>query len=170
MENIETFLKGGDLRSIGQSNKVVSLIQNQQQFDALFNLLFTDDRKVVMRAADAIEKITGKENGFLTPHKNKILQLCSSSENKELKWHLALLVTRLTLSNKEFETVWQILSTWAMDKKESRIVRVNALQGLYHLSVQSAQSKKVFRNIIAAIENEHIPSINARIRKLKGEV
>jgi hypothetical protein len=39
MADVENLLKGGDLRSIAQSNKVVSVIDNQAGFDKLFQLL-----------------------------------------------------------------------------------------------------------------------------------
>lgn len=54
----EEILKGGDLRSIGKTNEVVGMVNNQKSFDELYQLLFHPDRKIVMRAADAIEKIT----------------------------------------------------------------------------------------------------------------
>ena len=53
MNSFEKHLKGCDLRSIGKSNKIVKLIDTQNQFDELFQNLFHPDRKVVMRA-DAI--------------------------------------------------------------------------------------------------------------------
>lgn len=98
MANLENLLKGGDLRSIAQSNNVVSVIDNQTGFDKLFQFLYNDDRKVVMRAADAIEKITIDYPNYLQRHKRAIIQLCDKVENMELKWHLALLVSRLSLS------------------------------------------------------------------------
>jgi hypothetical protein len=166
MKNFENILKGGDLRSKGQSDKVVSLTDNRKKFDELFPLLFHADRIVVMRAADAIEKITLHHPEFLSAHKNQILQLCSEAENIELKWHLALLVPRLKLTKQELGKVWQILSDWATDKKESKIVRVNSLQGLFDLSTQNRELEQDFRFTLSAIEKESIPSLNARIREL----
>lgn len=52
MNQFEEILQGGDLRSIGESNRIGSLIKNQEDFDELFELLFHTDRKVAMRAAD----------------------------------------------------------------------------------------------------------------------
>jgi len=69
MQNFDDILKGGDLRSIGQSNNVVSLIHNQESFDKLFQQLFHNDRKVVMRTADAIEKMTLNNRDYLKRHK-----------------------------------------------------------------------------------------------------
>lgn len=101
MRNFETALAGGDLRSIGNSDRVVSEIRNQADFDALFKLLFHDDRIVVMRAADAIEKITIDHPEYLSLYIPQVFELCKTAVNKELKWHLALLIPRLSLTKKK---------------------------------------------------------------------
>jgi GrpB-like predicted nucleotidyltransferase (UPF0157 family) len=161
-------LSGGDLRSIGKANEVVSIIKTQKDFDMLFSALFHSDRKVVMRTADAIEKITLTNPEYLNNHKKKIIGLCKISENIELKWHLALLVSRIELSDKESGIIWQILTHWATDKKESKIVRVNSIQGLFNLISQKPELIEDFNLTISEIENEKIPSINARIRKIRN--
>jgi len=68
---------------------------SQHDFDELFKLLFHADRLIVMRAADMIEKITVRDSLYLTSHKIEIFDLCEIAQNKELKWHLALLLPRL---------------------------------------------------------------------------
>lgn len=168
MNRFTTKLIGGDLRSIGKSNEVVGNVKSQKDFDLLFLGLFNPDRKVVMRAADAIEKITSMNGKFLFRHKKKILVLCSNAVNKELKWHLALIVPRLDLSKKEFENTWEILMKWAKDQKESKIVRVNAIQGLFNLTKQNNASLSSFNETLIQIGKENIPSLNARIKILQN--
>lgn len=168
MGHFDNILKGGDLRSIGHSKKVIALVDNQESFDELFQYLFHSDRKIVMRAADAIEKVTSSNFDYLKTHKKEILQFCYRAENKEFKWHLALLAPRLSLSKQEREKVWHTLNNWVTDKRESRIVRVNSLQGLFILSAQSIEFKKEFNLTLSEMEKENIPSLNARIRKLKN--
>lgn len=58
MIKFERLLSGGDLRSIGNCNTVISKIKNQNDFDELIKFLFHNDRIVVMHTADAIEKIS----------------------------------------------------------------------------------------------------------------
>jgi len=168
MEFIEKYLQGGDLRSIGISEKLLKLIKNQKDFDILFNYLNNSNRLISMRAADAIEKITIKHPQYLKSHKKEILQLTSKPIEKELKWHLALLIPRLNLTIKEIEGQWEILQTWASNTSESKIVRVNSLQALYELSNKSPDLILEFNTIINQIESEKIPSINARIRKFQN--
>lgn len=168
MNHFEDMLRGGDLRSIGQSNQVVALVHSRQDFNRLFACLFHTDRKVVMRAADAIEKITLTHPEYLQPHKNKVLTLCRDAGHIELKWHLSLLVARLTLNKKETENICRVLAEWATHKKESRIVRVNAFQALFEIAKTNKTVQVILEKCIALVEKENIPSLNARIRKLES--
>jgi hypothetical protein len=167
MKNFENTLKGGDLRSIGKANDIVKEVNNKNDFDSLFTGLFHEDRKVVMRAADAIEKITITNPEYLADHKKEILGLLQTAKHIELKWHLALLISRLALTEAELGEVWQILTCRATDKTESRIVRVNSVQGLYELLQGNQALEQDFNLTIDQISKENIPSINARIRKLQ---
>lgn len=168
MKDLLELLTGGDLRSIGRSNEVVRQIKNQDDFDNLFQYLFHEDRIVAMRTSDVIEKVTLANGKYLNKHKIKIIELCKSSPNKEVKWHLALLVPRLLLSKNELVEIWELLSFWALDKKESRIVRVNSIQGLFNLLQKNKQFVEDFDLISANLGKENIPSINARLRKLNN--
>lgn len=166
MRNFETALAGGDLRSIGNSDRVVSEIRNQADFDALFKLLFQGDRVVVMRAADAIEKITIDHPEYFGCRTQEVFELCKTAVNKELKWHLALLIPRLSLTKKDTAKATSILSDWLSDQNNSNIVRVNALQCLFDL----ANDKTCLDGIFAQLEKEQVPSINARVRKLRSKL
>jgi hypothetical protein len=164
---LEKLLSGTDLRSLGRGNSVVRKIQTQADFDELFSLLFHTNRIIVMRAADSVEKISITKRGYLQPHKKEILTLCRTASDKELVWHLAQLVPRLILTNRERKVAWNQLSAWALDKHASRIVRVNALQGLAELSTPDGSFESDFDLVIQMMEKENIPSINARIRILR---
>jgi hypothetical protein len=170
MTEFGKILTGGDLRSIGKSNAVVTKIQNQNDFDDLFKYLFHIERIIVSRTADAIEKITINNPKYLNKHKNKIIELCNIAKDKELKWHLALLIPRLPLDSKEFGKSWDTLTKWAKDKTNSRIVRVNSIQGLFELMRQEAVLMQDFNLTLLEIEKENIPSINARIKNIRKQI
>jgi hypothetical protein len=166
---LERLLSGGDLRSIGKVDSVISRIKNQSDFDELFKCLFHQNRIVVMRAADAIEKIATKKTQYLTKHKRKIIKLFYVAENKELKWHLALIIPRLQLDNKELTTIWNGLTAWAKDKTNSRLVRVAAVQGLFEMVKQKNNLMTDLILTMNELERENISSINARIRNIRKE-
>jgi hypothetical protein len=162
-----TYLKGGDLRSIAKVEKLLPLIKTQSDFDELFKYLFAKNRLVVMRTADALEKITTTKPEFLLCHKKDIFNFINTTNDKEFKWHLSLMVSRLDLSIDELGKVWAELTKWAKNKKESRIVRVNSIQSLFDLAKQHKELEKDLNLTIQEIKRENIPSINARLRKLE---
>ena len=167
-ESLISVLLGKDLRTIRQNGVVVNSIHDQHSFDELFSLVFHHERPLVMRAIDAVEKVTSKRPEFLMVHKSQLLEILNSADHKELKWHIAQLIPRIDLTTAELKDVWNKFAYWALNKTESKIVRVNALQGLFDLSKVNRELKDDFEKIISAMEHEMIPSIQARIRKLKS--
>ncbi|MGZ4042919.1 MAG: hypothetical protein ACXVO9_06945 [Bacteroidia bacterium] len=167
MINFERLFSGGDLRTLGRSNSVIAQIKNQKEFDALFQYLFHEDRLVIMRAADTIEKISERNPHYLVKHKKRILALCKTAVNKELQWHLAQIVSRLNLNHEELGRVWGILTKWALDRTNSRIVRVNSMQALFDLKGQDKRLLKDFALTLRELEKENIPSLKARINILR---
>ena len=167
MIEFKKLLAGGDLRSIGKSNSVILKIHDQNDFDELFQCLFHPDRIVVMRAADAIEKITIIKPQYLNNHKKEVIEICKTTGNKELKWHLALLIPRLNLSKPEVSKGWNILSGWVRDKTNSRIVRVNSIQALFELAKLNMELDKKLKILFTELKKENIPSITARIKKIE---
>jgi hypothetical protein len=167
VQHFVELLSGGDLRSIAQSNKVAGLVQGQKDFDKLFQYLFHPERLVVMRAADAIEKITVNNKSYLTSHKKELIELCKNASDKELKWHLALIVARLRLRKSELGIIWELLTCWALDKKESRIVRVNSIEALFNLLQEHKELEQDFELLLSELGRQGVPSLIARIKKIR---
>jgi hypothetical protein len=166
-ESLVNVLLGKELRTWKRSNVVVEAIQDQRTFDELFSLVFHHERLLLMRAIDAVEKVTAKHPEFLRQHKSQLLSVLKGADHKELKSHIVKLIPRLELTDDEMADVWHIFYYWALNKNEKKIVRVNALQGLFDLSERKTELKSGFEKVISAMEHEMIPSIQARIRKLK---
>jgi hypothetical protein len=164
--NFAHLLLGKDLRKLKNNKKVLEAVRDQKSFDKLFGLIFHHERPLVMRAADAVEKITLKHTEYLAPHKDQLLRALKSSDHKELKWHIAQLMPRITLTPPELEDVWHSLTYWARNPNESKIVRVNALQGLFDIAINFPHLKNEFKQTTHEVSHEPIPSLQARIKKL----
>jgi len=160
-------LLGGDLRQLRGHHEAVAAVHDQSSFDDLFSLIFHHERLLVMRAADAVEKVTARHPHYLDAHQSQLLAMLKSADHQALKGHIALLVPRLALSDAARADVWHILSYWVRNINESKIVRASALQGLYDLSIRHTSYLPEFKTILAALEHELIPSLQARIRKIK---
>lgn len=165
--NCSEMLAAGNLRTTGASNGIAQQVTTQEAFDLLFACTQHPDRKVVMRSLDAMEKITLTHPHFLKRHKKEILYLFEGAEHKEAKWHLAQLVPRLPLTRSEIGKAWHRLTHWALDKEESRIVRALSVQALHDLLPRVPQLSDDLLHTAARMYGEKVPSINARIRKLK---
>jgi len=159
-------LAGDDLRSLGNSSEIISLINDQNSFDKLFTYLYNNNRAIVMKTIDLIEKITLEHGEYLQKHKLEIFNMSNNADNIELKWHLAQIIVRIKYTHDEIKTVWKILEKWILDKKESKIVRVNSLQSLYEIVKNNNEYQNNLLKIVKIIREENIASINARIKKL----
>ena len=74
-------LEGGDRRSIGRSDEVVSDVLKQPElFYVLVDGLTVEDPVIKMRASDAMEKISLEHPGYLLPYKKKLMKLAAISE------------------------------------------------------------------------------------------
>src|SRR5229473_5390874 len=137
-QDIAVMLKGGDRRSIGRSDEVKKLVlHHPEHFTELLKYLCDESPIVRMRAADAVEKVTLVRPELLNPHKQELLGLLDEAEQIELRWHLALMVPRLTLSGQERERAAAALQRYLGDR--SSIVKTFALQGLADFARQDAR-------------------------------
>lgn len=176
-KDFAALLSGGDLRSLGRAGDIRPAVRDPAAFDRLFACLEHPDRRVVMRAADAVEKITRDRPEWLAGHAAWILDRAETAEDKELQWHLAQLLPRLPSdgggagARSRKARALKVLKRWAVDPQASRIVRVNALQALWDLASRAEASSTARRDLaeaIKAIEKEAIPSLQARLRRLKA--
>lgn len=165
MHPILAMLQGGDRRSIGKSNEVVSMVLKEPTlFDALFSGMFVDDPLIRMRSADAVEKVTAIHPEYLASYKRALLKSLVKVEQPEVRWHVAPMLARLPLSKSEQAAVIHALTGYLNDR--SSIVKTFAMQALYDL----AERYKALRPIVLARIQEHVaigtPAMKARGRKL----
>ncbi len=87
-----------------------------------------------------------------------------------MKWHLALLIPRLDLTDNEKEIAWQTLAERVLDKQQNKITRSNSIRALYEIAERDNFYLKEFELAVNQIRKENIPSLNARIKKLAGGI
>lgn len=90
------------------------------------------DPLVRMRAVDALEKVSAKQPQVLRGHELEVLEALSTSELPEVRWHVGLLIPRLRLAAGQLPIAVGVLERLLDDR--SRIVQVNALDGIVHLA------------------------------------
>ena len=136
MLTIYDLLKGNDLRSIGKSNEVVALVTSDPiLFDEVFNGIFHKDKVIRARCADAVEKVAQKFPQYIQKKKTVILKNLSKFKQKEVVWHIALMLGLLKLTPKELDIAFVQLFKW-LNSSDSIIVKVACMQTLARHSMK----------------------------------
>ena len=165
MKDLLSKLRGGDRRSIGKVDEVVAVVEKEAaQFKYLVSGLFDPDPIVRMRAADAMEKVSGRTPWSLQPFKAQLVSLARETDQQELRWHLAQMVPRLELTAAETRKITNIFIDYLSD--DSKIVVTFAMQALADLA---AKKETVSARVLKAIETltqNGSPAIQARGKKL----
>ena len=162
-------LEGGDLRSIGRSEEVVSdVLKSPDLFGILIMGIDVDDPCVCMRASDAIEKVSLKHPEYLRPHKKYLIEQLAKSKQKEVRWHLAQIVTRLDLNGEEERAIVDILMPWFKDG--SSIVKTFAMQALAGIAVNNSKLRPAILKKLKELTATGTPAMRARGRKLLEEL
>ena len=165
MTNILNRLHGGDLRSIGDANKVAKEITNNPQlFKVVFQGLYDDDPVLRMRAADAVEKASQKRPELLVGYTSQIISILESVDQQEVCWHMAQISPRLDLTNREEKQILALLKRLLSHK--SKIVRVSALDAMTTFAERDETIVAEVKAIIKEQMKSGAPSIVSRGRKL----
>lgn len=158
-------LCGGDRRSVGESNRVVSAVfENPELIGILFQGFDTSDPVLRMRCADAIEKVTSKLPALLVPHKKRILQHLSKIEQQEVRWHVAPMLARLPLTEAEENTAVNLLLSYTNDR--SSIVKTMSMQALADIALRSHRFMPKIKQHIVELSVSGTPAMKARSKKL----
>jgi hypothetical protein len=81
MSHILKKLEGGDLRSIGRAEEVVGdILENPALFGEVFDGMLSEDPRVRMRSADALEKVSSRHAEYLQPLKGRLIYEVSRIE------------------------------------------------------------------------------------------
>ncbi len=169
VKNILALLQGGDRRSIGRSDEVARMVSaNPRLFPKLVRGLWATDVRVRMRAADAMEKVTRRCMNLLQPYKKELLGLMAETSEQEVRWHLAAMVPRLSMTDGERRRAVGLLSRYLED--HSSIVKTFALQGLADLAQQERSIRGEVVEVLREAVRSGTPAMKARSRKLLSEM
>jgi hypothetical protein len=163
--DVRVLLAGGDRRSNRQSNHALAIVRlDEAKLPALLDCLWDADACIRMRASDALEKLSRDQAGLLQPFKKPLLDLALESTQKEVRWHLALILPRLRPTGFEAERVADLLESYLTDR--SSIVKTFAMQGLADLAKEHTEFRTRVTEIIRSWTKTGTPAMRARGRIL----
>jgi hypothetical protein len=165
--------EGKDCISVGRAEEVAVLVLAQPKaFPALMECLWDDDPGVVNRAAHAPERVTRDRdpgpNAQLNSWKTSLLGLLTEAKENKLRWHLALIVPRLTLTRQEVTRATEALKGWLEDQSSS-IVKTMSLQGVADLTLQDPSLLRTVLDLLRIHSRIGTPAMRARSRILLGQ-
>jgi HEAT repeat protein len=156
--------------SCGRVAEVVAFVLAQskrkqpKKVAQLVECLWDEDSGVALRAADALEKFSRTLASALDPWKAPLIVLLSEATHNKLRWNLAQIVPRLTLTLPESRRAAEALQSYLDDP--SSIVKTCALQGLADLTHQDASLLPEVVDLLRIHSRSGTPAMRARGRIL----
>jgi len=164
-KDVLALLSGGDRRSIGRVAAAVTMVLGRPAlFRRLIEAMRHEDPVVRMRAADAAEKVSSQKPALLQLFKTELLRLLAEAKQHELRWHLAQMIPRLSLTARERARAAALLRTYLNDS--SSIVKTLAMQGLADLASADYDLLPATIQLLVRLTRNGTPAMRARGRKL----
>jgi hypothetical protein len=156
--------------SCGRVEEVVAFVLAQskreqpKKVEQLVECLWDEDAGVALRAADALDKISRTLASALDPWKAPLIGLLAEATQNKLRWSLAQIVPRLTLTRPECRRSSETLQSYLDDP--SSIVKTCALQGLADLTRQDSSLLPDVVDLLRIHSRSGTPAMRARGRIL----
>ena len=165
--------EGEGRMAAGRAAEVAALIlASPAKGSWLIECLWDKDPGVANRAAQALEQVTREGLAHLDRRltaivdswKNSLLGLLGEATERKLRWHLALIVPRLSLTGPECRRAAETLESWLEDR--SSIIGTCALQGLYDLTRRDPSLSAHVLDLLRIHSRTGTPAMRARGRLL----
>lgn len=156
----------GGRRSFGDAPTVADAVAaDPARLPELVGCLFDADAGVRMRAADALERVSRGDPRRLDPFADRLLTEAAAIEQAEVRWHLAQILPRLTLTEEQRARAVELLGGW-FEHGGARIVRTSALQAMVDLAANDPELRPVAADMIGRAMRSGVPSLMARAKRI----
>jgi len=149
----------------GRAAEVAALLLKHPRKTAqVVECLWDEDAGVANRAADALERASGRNPLLLRHWKEALLGRMVDAEENKLRWNLALMAPRLELTEAETERAASVLRMWLEDR--SSIVKTSAMHGLAGLTRWNPAMMQEVLDMLRILSRSGTPAMRARGRIL----
>jgi len=164
-ESIRDLLEPGGRLDPGRAWQVVELVDGQpRKIAQLIECLWDENPAVANRAADSLERVTRDRPAQAQRWKGELLGLMAETEEKKVRWNLALVIPRLKLTQSECRRAAVVLRSYLDDL--SSIVKTAALHGLADLTRQDSSLRPEVLDLLRVAGRSGTPAMRARSRIL----
>lgn len=149
----------------GKSEIVVKhILSNPMDIKQLMECLEEDNEALRMRCCDAMEKLSRLHPDWFKPYKLMLLKTAKTLTQKEVRWHMAQIIPRLELTNKQIYAAYETFSVYLNDK--SSIVKTFAMQALTDLALKEPTLFNETRELIQKLGSNGTPAMRSRSKQL----
>ena len=167
--SVVTLLTGGDRRSIGRVAEVVAIVRSSpRRLPSLVKALAASNPVVVLRAADAIEKLSRLVPGRMAQHRATFLRVAARTTDPAVRWNLIQALTRVPSSRRAALGFARRLEVWYFVDR-SAIVRTCALDALVTMAEGDARVRPAARAVFQDASRSGSAALRARARRLAAE-
>jgi hypothetical protein len=164
-KTLRELLTPGKRLDRGYTCEVAALmLENARKTGQVVVCLWDEDAGIANRAADALERASGRRPEILRRWKRALLdRMLDAGENK-LRWNLALMIYRTPLTATETARAAAVLRSWLDDK--SSIVKTSAMHGLAGLTRWDKSMLPEVLDMLRILSRSGTPAMRARGRIL----
>jgi len=158
-------LEPGRRLDLGNACEVAALLmRNPRKTGKVVECLWDEDAGVANRAADALERASGRRPEILRRWKEALLDRMLDAQENKLRWNLALMIYRTPLTEAETARAAAVLRSWLDDK--SSIVKTSAMHGLAGLTRWDKSMLPEVLDMLRVLSRSGTPAMRARGRIL----
>ncbi len=164
MNQILTWLSGGDLRSDGMADEAAKFVlDNPQIVEDLYQGLSEADDVIRGRTADALEKVARERPDLLIEHLQEIVNLSAADSVPMVKMHLAMIFGHLAIYpgavGKLIPALFDLL------EDESVFARSWTIASLCIIGRKYPQECQRIVNRLSQLQGDHSTAIRSRVKK-----
>ena len=164
MNEILSWLAGGDLRSDGDASLVAAFVlANPQVFEDLIEGLRVTDEVVRGRTADALEKIARSRADLLENHLPLLFETAKADSLPVVRMHLAMIFGHMTVYQQYINDLARALFDLLNDERV--FVRSWAIVSLCIIARLYPEKNSLIINRIAPLVGDPSAAIRSRARK-----
>jgi hypothetical protein len=168
-DEIRELLTGGDRRSIADSNRVRALIERDTSLvNELVVLVTDDDRLVVQRALDLLEKLAHDHPERIAPHKAIFIGALADSDMWEVRLQVVRALPAFRWNANQMKRVTQILRDGITFPQT--FVRAWALDSLAKFAMDDPALMPTVRRHLRAFERSSSKALQARARNIRARL
>lgn len=166
VQSLRALLTGGDRRSLARSNDARALVRADEKLVAeLARLAQDDDRLVVMRALDLMEKLAHEHADWVQRYRGLFSGTLAEHESWEIRLQIARALPLLQWTHLERPRVLAILRRYADDPQ--KFVRAWAVDGLSRLAEGDAAIAATVQRHLEDFEQSDSAALKARARHIR---